>query len=107
MLSRLRVPNESASEATLRQRMELVRSEIDSADDELVRLLGRRMELVREIGTLKHVHNISAYQPQRWQQIMRTRVRAGRKQQLSDAFVKAVFEQIHEEALRQQEGLPG
>lgn len=105
MMGDLRIAKASTGETAVQQQLRLMRHEIDIIDNELLALLGQRMELVRDLGELKLSHNVSAFQPQRWEQIVRTRIRSGVRHQLSKQFVKSVFEQIHEEALRQQEGL--
>ncbi|MBN2035618.1 MAG: chorismate mutase [Chitinispirillaceae bacterium] len=85
------------------QKLELLRTEIDAIDSNLIALLGKRMEFVREIGVWKRDHNVALLQLGRWKQILATRLRNSESSHLSKQFVHDIFEHIHEEALRIQE----
>jgi chorismate mutase len=85
------------------QKISLLRNEIDVIDDNLISLLGKRMEYVKEIGVWKRDQNISLLQLERWKKILFTRLRKSEEIHLSRQFMRAIFELIHEEALRVQE----
>ena len=85
------------------QKISLLRNEIDVIDDNIIALLGKRMEFVKEIGVWKRDQNISLLQLERWKKILFTRLRKSEEKHLSRKFMRAVFELIHEEALRVQE----
>jgi chorismate mutase len=78
------------------------REEIDDIDYQIIDLFGRRMEVAKEIGRYKSRENISILQPERWKEIVESRIKAGRERNLSEHFVLRVYEYIHEEAIRQQ-----
>ena len=71
--------------------LEQLRREIDRIDDELVRLLGQRASLAREIGGLKQ--GAPAYRPEREAEILR-RVSAASAGPLSPQRVAAVFREV-------------
>lgn len=103
LLKTLRPKRVDSEDSALVQTINRLRKEIDEVDSQLIELLGKRMEIVRELGKVKRTRDVSVYQPQRWDEIVKTRVSAGVQKHLSEDFVLQVYEQIHEEAVRQQE----
>lgn len=85
------------------QKIDLLRSEIDTIDNNLIALLGKRMEYVREIGVWKRDHNMALLQLGRWKQVLYTRLQKSESKHLSKDFIHNIFEHIHEEALRIQQ----
>ena len=82
--------------------LELLRREIDGIDNDIIALLAKRMDCVRDIGKWKRSHNISIFQPERWQQVVHERMTASKRMHLGEAFAREIFEHIHEEALKVQ-----
>lgn len=80
----------------------MLRRQIDSADDELLALLSRRMGIARDIGRYKHEQNIPVVQPGRYGSLMDERVKSAQDYGLDPEFVKHIFAEIHEESVRQQ-----
>ncbi|HSH68384.1 MAG TPA: bifunctional 3-deoxy-7-phosphoheptulonate synthase/chorismate mutase type II [Deferrisomatales bacterium] len=103
LVGRLQPKSETIEDDELMARIKALRLEVDALDEHLVGILGKRMEVVRRLGKLKRRHGISALQPDRWREIVASRVAAGTEAGLSDAFVLQVFQSVHEEAIRQQE----
>ena len=70
-----------------------IRSQIDAIDDELLILLNKRMELVREVGSLKRAENSVIYRPEREQAILR---RLGEQNSglLTQSAIEAIFLEI-------------
>ena len=60
------------------------------------------MSIVQQIGLYKKENKVTALQINRWAQIMEDRAKLAEKLNLDDAFVKAVFQLIHEDSVRQQ-----
>jgi len=65
-------------------------------------ILAQRMNIVKQIGLYKKENKVTALQINRWAQIMEDRGRLAEKLNLDDAFVKALFQLIHEDSVRQQ-----
>jgi len=86
----------------LPEAIRFLRNEIDEIDDDVIALLAKRMECVKRIGIWKRNHNVSLFQPERWEQILQGRVQSSMKRRLSGSFVRNLFEHIHEEALNIQ-----
>ena len=83
-------------------KLEDLRDQIDELDDEIVRSLAQRMAVARTIGTYKHQNNITILQPERWEEIIRTRTAKGETQQLTHDFIIKMYNIIHEESIIQQ-----
>lgn len=103
MVENLALPNEQSDSPAFASSLSGLRDEVDSLDSRLLDLLGRRMEIAREMGRLKAAQNVSTLQPHRWQEILEDRIRKGSCLDLSEDFILQLMQSIHEEAIRQQE----
>lgn len=103
LIKRLTIKSELSSDQDFQKRLKELRMEVDDVDEHLVRLLGKRMEIVRKMGMLKHKKGISTLQPHRWKEIIDSRIAEGEQEHLSEEFVLQLFQLIHEEAIQQQE----
>jgi len=92
--------------ARLPKEIKLLRKEIDAIDKNMIALLAKRMECVRHIGTWKRAHNVSLFQPERWEHVLQDRVRSSARHHLPESFARDLFEHIHEEALNIQGRIP-
>jgi chorismate mutase len=96
----------SSSFRPLPQAIKVLRKQIDGIDSDVIALLAKRMECAKQIGTWKRDLDISLFQPERWEHILRDRTRSGVRRHLSESFVRNLFEHIHEEALSVQGRVP-
>ncbi len=83
--------------------LDLLRSEIDELDADLLQLLGKRMEVSKRIGHFKKDKNITILQPKRWEEIVEKFIEQGAKHKLSKAFAVKLITAIHEESINNQE----
>ncbi len=73
--------------------MDKLRAQIDKIDDELIRLLSKRMAVVKEIGAFKQAANIGVFKPEREKEIIeRLSKQAG--EFLSAGAIRAIFWEI-------------
>ena len=79
-----------------------LRKQIDELDNQLMDLLSKRMRVCREIGQYKKEHNMTVLQTTRYNEILDKRGAQGSLCGMDANFVKKVFEEIHEESVRQQ-----
>lgn len=79
-----------------------LRKQIDELDNNLMELLSKRMRVCREIGQYKKEHNMTVLQTSRYNEILDKRGAQGSLCGMDPAFIKEVFEAIHEESVRQQ-----
>jgi len=79
------------------------RRQIDTLDQKLVELLGKRMQIVQSIGQIKKEQNVAVLQNQRWIEILNQMLQQGKSHQLSEGFINQIFKAIHQESIAQQE----
>ena len=79
-----------------------LRRQIDTLDNQLMELLSQRMRVCREIGQYKKQHNMTVLQATRYNEILEKRGAQGSLMGMSPEFVAKVFENVHEESVRQQ-----
>lgn len=89
-------------EHTTTEGIRLLRSQIDEIDNQLMNLLAKRMRICREIGTYKKEHNMTVLQANRYNEILEKRGAQGSLIGLSPQSVAHIFEEIHQESVRQQ-----
>lgn len=81
------------------------RGQIDSLDSQIVELLGRRMAAARAIGIYKMDHQIGVVQSARFDEVLQNAIKHGMTLRLSEEFIRALYDDIHKESIRQQEEL--
>ncbi len=79
-----------------------LRKQIDELDNQLMELLSKRMRVCREIGQYKKEHNMTVLQTVRYNEIQSKRGAQGALCGMDSDFVRKVFEEVHEESVRQQ-----
>ena len=79
-----------------------LRRQIDTLDNQLMELLSQRMRVCRDIGKYKKQHNMTVLQATRYNEILEKRGAQGSLMGMSPEFVAKVFENVHEESVRQQ-----
>jgi chorismate mutase len=102
LLKTLVVRNATTNDAAALTKLEDLRDQIDELDDQLVKFLADRMRIARLIGEYKYHHNIAILQPERWQEIVRTRTINGIDNKLTEQFILNLYTIIHKESIYQQ-----
>ena len=77
-----------------------LREEIDQLDEQLWEIIGKRADVVRQVGEWKHQHSERVLQPQRWQQVLQHCQTIADKYGLSETIVQEVMQAIHNESVR-------
>ena len=80
-----------------------LRQRIDELDDELLKLLGSRMQVAEKIGEYKKRNNIAILQTSRWNEILDQMMIKATTQGLSKDFVDTLLRAIHQESIDRQE----
>ncbi len=101
ILSKLVVRGNAAQE-TNGAALEYLRQEMDSIDAEIVDLLARRIELSKEIGKVKKECDMTAFQPERWRDIVNTRGERAANAGISKEFIIEIYEKIHHHSINKQ-----
>ncbi|MBK8845103.1 MAG: bifunctional 3-deoxy-7-phosphoheptulonate synthase/chorismate mutase type II [Bacteroidetes bacterium] len=79
-----------------------LRTLIDTLDTDLIEILAKRMSISREIGELKKKNDIAIFQPERWDQIVKTRTKHGVEKELNREFLLKLVNILHEESINNQ-----
>jgi len=93
---------EDINSEELHAAMEKMRSQINQLDDELLQLLGQRMNVADKIGQYKKENNITILQTNRWNAILERAFAKGEKLGLSKEFVTKYFDAVHMESINHQ-----
>ncbi|MCB9034694.1 MAG: bifunctional 3-deoxy-7-phosphoheptulonate synthase/chorismate mutase type II [Chitinophagales bacterium] len=84
-------------------KLEALRGKIDRIDNYILEIMSERMDIARAIGEFKRDNGITIFQNTRWDEIVKDRIVKGEEKQLSERFVKHIFEAIHQESISNQE----
>lgn len=82
--------------------LENLRHSIDDLDHEMVNILGKRMDLVRQIGEYKKQNNVAILQAARWNEVVQERIAQAMPMGMSEDFMLTVLQAIHKESIRSQ-----
>ena len=99
----LKVKKETETAVSYREPLENLRAQINVVDDQLIDLLGKRMQVADKIGQLKKDENVAVLQSRRWNEILGNMVMEGSSKGLSEEFVLKMFKSIHQESINHQE----
>lgn len=102
IMSELKVRVASSDNQIFIDSLEELRKKIDNIDRELIETLAARMTIVEKIGEYKKDNNVTTFQVQRWDDIMKNRAELAKKMNLSEAFITEIYKIIHEESIRKQ-----
>ncbi|GHB84112.1 chorismate mutase [Persicitalea jodogahamensis] len=101
MLHELHVRKKSYGDEYQTQ-LEIIREKLDHLDRELLETLAARMSLVEKIAEYKRDNNVSAYQVDRFREILNTRAEWGNSLNLFPNLVDELFKLVHMESIRKQ-----
>ncbi len=99
----LRIREETDEEAEYKSNLSNLRAQIDILDNQLIDLLGKRMQVSDGIGLLKKQRNVAVLQTNRWNAILGKMILEGEAKGLSEEFVLKMFKAIHQESINHQE----
>ena len=81
------------------------RRRVDALDDEIVALLARRFDLVREVAELKAAHGIAVRIPERIEEVCARNAENGALKGVDPDFLRALYARIVEASCTLEEGL--
>lgn len=102
LISELHVVASHSTDALFINQLEQLREKIDHLDQELIEVLSARMKLTEHIGAYKKENNVTIFQLERWNEIMKTRPEWGLTRSLSHDFIRELYIKIHDESIRIQ-----
>lgn len=105
LLEKLVIRHSSCEDQQFRDKLQEFRKIIDEIDDELMNVLKKRIQIIEEIGKYKKEHNITIFQLERWQEILRTRGQWADKMGISRQHIERLCQLLHEESIRVQNAI--
>ena len=85
-----------------KENIDQLRAKIDIIDENILYALASRMNISRQIGEYKKSNNIAILQTSRWDAVLAKVVEKGQEWGLSEKFLTAVFNAIHEASVEEQ-----
>ncbi len=98
----LKVRKEAGEGEDYLQKLQKLRTKIDTLDDQLLHMLSERMNISTEIGKVKKSQNVAILQTGRWNEILGKMILEGEQLGLSEEFVLRIFKAIHQESINKQ-----
>ncbi len=77
-----------------------LRAEIDQLDEQLWTIIGKRVDVARQIGEWKYQHSEPIVQAQRYHEVLEHCRKVGLQYGLSDKVINEVMEALHKESIR-------
>lgn len=102
ILSQLSLKTEHSSDADFSAKLNNLRDQIDRLDNELLHTLKLRSNIVEKIAKAKSEQKITALQINRFDQLMKERIDAGKVLGLEELFIKEIFDAIHDQSVKIQ-----
>jgi chorismate mutase len=102
IMDRLEIRKSGAGTPEVKDKLAVLRSDIDKIDDLLIQKVAERMQIVEKIGQYKKDNGITILQVNRWEEILNKRVTYGSALKLSKEFTEKFLELIHSESIRKQ-----
>jgi chorismate mutase len=79
-----------------------LRLEIDEIDEKLICLLAKRIHIAQSIGEYKKEKGLAPLDEKRWNKVLKSKIKLGKKHDLNEKFVKNIWEAIHQGSLEVQ-----
>jgi len=71
-------------------KLDLLRQQIDRADKKILITLKQRLQIVRKVGVWKKQNDIPVLDRKRWQIVLKSKIRLGKKLGLNGMFIKKI-----------------
>ena len=102
LYNKITVRDSDSDSPQWKENIDQLRAKIDVLDENLLYTLASRMKVSRQIGQYKKANNIAILQTSRWDAVLAKVVEKGREYDLSEKFLTAVFNAIHEASVDAQ-----
>jgi chorismate mutase len=102
MLDLIKWRKEDVPSETFHAALDKFREQINHVDDELMQLLGQRMQIAEKIGEYKRNNSVTILQTNRWNQILEKAFAKGEKLGLSQEFITRYLDAVHMESINRQ-----
>ena len=87
----------------MKNKIDILRKQIDLVDDKIIGLLAKRLVIVKKIGEWKKQKGLPVLDSNRWQKVLGARMKKAKRHGIDPKFIQKIYEAIHEEALKVEE----
>jgi chorismate mutase len=102
LIGRLDIRKSGAGTPEVKDKLAVLRNEIDKIDDLVIQKIAERMQIAEKIGQHKKDNGITILQVSRWDEILNKRISYGKALKLSEEFTGKLLELLHSESIRKQ-----
>jgi len=99
MIHRLELRSLHAKAAPAEKQLVMLRKQIDKADEKLLKLLAERKDIIEKIGEFKRDNNLTVLQLNRWDEVLKNRLKLAEELNLNPVFVEKFLVAMHEESI--------
>jgi chorismate mutase len=82
--------------------LEFLREEMDTVDNMLLEVIGKRIDLTKKLGEYKKSHNMTILQVNRWQQVLEDRLKQAEYLGLDEKLVREIYQLLHNQSVKIQ-----
>ena len=79
--------------------LQTYRDQIDTIDSEVIYLLSRRFEIVKQIWILKKELDMAPLQPERWLEVLNNLKDDAKEHWVNENLIEDIWNRIHKESL--------
>jgi chorismate mutase len=105
LLNSLTVRADQSVNKGYKEQLDEFRKLIDEIDESMLDIIQKREDVIRSIANYKKDHNITVFQLERWQEILKTRAQWADKKGISRGHIEKLCQLLHEESIRIQNEL--
>lgn len=102
LLDKIKFLNNNSSDPVFENTLQNLRQIIDEIDEDILTLLSKRFDVVKQIAYYKKNQNVTAFQLSRWKDILTSRKKLAKELQINDNFVHHFLSLLHEESINIQ-----
>jgi chorismate mutase len=99
MIQRLELRSLHAKAAPAEKQLVMLRKQIDKADEKLLKLLAERKNIIEKIGEFKRDNNLTVLQLNRWDEVLKNRLKLAEELNLNPVFIEKFLVAMHEESI--------
>lgn len=102
IIANLRTREAEFSDELNQAELEVIREQIDEADQEILQAISKRLDLVEQIGHFKKQNNVAIFQISRWKEIFKSRQKLASEMNLDPKFVVDMLRLLHQQSVKKQ-----
>lgn len=102
LLQNLQFLDDDSTDQIFNSNLYLLRQMIDEIDEDILNLLAKRLDIIKQIAYYKKEHKVTAFQLSRWKNILHTRKTIAKELSINPHFIHQFLSLLHEESINIQ-----